>query len=261
LGDVTSSERMLNVKLKKALAWGLWLALVPYALAGPDKDNGRKESLPGHMVDSGTFGVFVNGRRVATETFSVQQDANGSVVKSDFKSEPGAPPASQSSELQLSANGDLIRYEWKEVSPGQAHAFVVPNDSFLVEHSADSAGAKEQEHPFLLPVSTSILDDYFFVDREILAWKYLATGCRQEKGQLQCPADHPTQFGVLDPHSRSSMLVSMQYAAREPVSVHGVQRELNRLELKSDSDEWSLWLDDQFKLIRIVAGNTEIVRD
>jgi hypothetical protein len=252
------------VKGKKVLAWGLWLALIPCALAWPgkEKDNDQKEpNRSGHMVDQGSFGLFVNGRRVATETFSIQQDAAGSLAKAEFKSEPGVDPASQSSELQLAANGDLIKYEWSELSPGQAHAVVVPNDSFLVERSTDKPGAKQQEHPFLLPVSTSILDDYFFVDREILAWKYLASACRQEKGHLECPVGHPAQFGALNPHLRSSMLVSMQFEKREQVPIRGVEHELNRFLLKSDSGDWSLWLDDQFKLIRVVAGNTEIVRD
>ena len=249
------------MKVRTLLAWGLWLVLVAPGLAWPGKSDTKTKDPAGQMVDEGSFGVFVNGRRVATETFSIQQDPTGSLIKSSFKSEPGMAEAAQSSELQLGANGDLVKYEWKESSPGQTHAVVVPNDTFLIERSTDNPGAKQQEQPFLLPASTSVLDDYFFVDRELLAWKYLAIACRQEKGVLQCPANHPTQFGALNPHSRSSLLVNMQFEAREPVAIRGVQRELNHFELKSDADDWGLWLDDQFKLVRIVAGNTEIVRD
>jgi hypothetical protein len=252
------------VKVWKAWAVALSLIVILSAAAWAGKDNEKKDddkASSGHMVDSGVFDVFLNGRRVATETFSVRQDANGSIIKSDFKSEPGMDSAAQSSELQLAPNGALIKYEWQETSPSEAHALVIPNDSFLLERSSDKPGAKEQEHPFLLPASTSILDDYFFVDREILAWKYLATSCRQEKGQLQCPENHPAQFGTLNPHARSSMPVSLQYKGREEVNLHGVQRELNRFDLKSETDDWSLWLNDQFKLVRIEAGNTEVVRD
>ncbi|HEV2716756.1 MAG TPA: hypothetical protein VGU64_15950, partial [Terriglobales bacterium] len=132
-----------------------------------------KEKEPaGQKVDSGSFGVFVNGRRVATETFSIVQNNNGSVANSQFKTEPGADSAAQSSQLELSVNGDLRRYEWKELSPGKAQALILPNDNLLIERSSSTPQDKQEEHPFLLPTSTSILDDYFFIHREILAWKY-----------------------------------------------------------------------------------------
>jgi len=67
----------------------------------------------------------------------------------------------------------------------------------------------------------------------------------------------------LNPHSRSSMLVSMEFADKEKASIHGVERDLYRLNLKSEAGDWQLWLDDQFKLLRILvtADKTEVVRD
>jgi hypothetical protein len=247
------------VKFIKVLSIGACLAAcLAIATATP------KEKEPGgQAVDSGSFGVFVNGRRVATETFSVQQSANGSITTSEFKTPAGTDQAVQSSELQLTSAGDLRRYEWKEVSPGKAQAVVVPNDNLLVERSSGNPQDKQDEHPFLLPASTSILDDYFFIHREILAWKFLNSGCRQDKGQLQCPVGQRTNFGTLNPHARASMLVSLEFSAREKVAIRGVERELIRLSLKGDGTDWALWLDDQFKLVRIViaSDNTEVVRD
>ena len=181
----------------------------------------------------------------------------------EFKTEPGVEPASQSSELQLTASGDIRKYEWKEVSPGKAQAVVVPNDTLLIERSTNNPGDKPEEHPFLLPVSTSVLDDFFFIHREILAWKFLATGCRQDKGQIECPQNQQVKFGVINPHQRSSLLISMAYTGKEKIPVRGVERDLNHFVLKSDAGDWSLWLDDQFKLVRILVAsdNTEVVRD
>ena len=223
----------------------------------------KEKEAPGHMVDSGSFGVFVNGHRVATETFSIQQNGGGSVATSEFKTETGTDQAVQSSELQLGAAGDLRKYQWKEISPGKAEAVVLPNDQFLMERSTNNPQAKQDEQPFLLPASTSILDDYFFIHREILAWRYLAMGCRQDKGQVQCPMNQKTQFGTLNPHARASMPVTLEFLGKEKVSIRGVERELNRFALKSDGGEWALWLDEQFKLVRIAipADNTEVVRD
>ncbi len=239
----------------------LWLLLNSVALAGTGKDKDKESA--DHIVDSGSFGVFMNGHRVATETFSIQQNNNGSVATSEFRTEAAADKAVQCSELRLNASGDIVKYEWKEVSPGQAQAVVLPNENFLIERSHNNPQDKQDEHPFLLPVSTSILDDYFFIHREILAWKFLATGCRQDKGQVQCPVSQRTQFGALNPHQRSSMPVSMEFSGREKITVHGVERELNRFNLKSEGGDWALWLDDQFKVVRILvtSDNTEVVRD
>lgn len=115
----------------------------------------------------------------------------------------------------------------------------------------------------MLPISTSVLDDYFFIHREILAWKYLATGCRQDNGHVACPQSQQVKFGVINPHQRSSLLVSVAFTGKEKVRVHGVERELDHFILKSEAGDWSMWLDDQFKLVRIlvVSDNTEVVRD
>ncbi len=240
---------------------GIWLLLISVVLGATGKDKDKETGV--NVVDSGSFGVFMNGRRVATETFSVEQNNSGSVATSEFKTDASSDRAVQSSELRLSGSGDIVKYEWKELSPGQAQAIVLPNENFLIERSHNNPQDKQEEHPFLLPTSTSILDDYFFIHREILAWKFLAIGCRQDKGQVQCPVSQRTQFGTLNPHQRASMPVSMEFSGREKVPIRGVERELNRFTLKADGGDWALWLDDQFKVVRILVAsdNTEVVRD
>jgi hypothetical protein len=222
-----------------------------------------KKDTNGQMVDSGTLGVFINGRRIATETFSIQQSASGSVISSQFKTEEGTDKAAQSSELQLAPNGDIRKYEWKEISPGKAQATVAPNNEYLVEHISGSPNEKPEDQPFMLPASTSVLDDYVFVHREVLVWRYLATTCKQEKGLVQCPANQKTQFGALNPHQRSSLPLSVEFLGRDKIGIRGTERELNKFILHSEGGDWTIWLDDQFKLQRIfVAGdNTEVVRD
>lgn len=250
------------MKVRPALMYGIaWLLLISSAVADPAKDKEKEPA--GQTVDSGSFGVFMNGHRIATEKFSIQQNNVGSVATSEFKSEPGVEPAAQTSTLELALNGDLKKYEWKETIPGKAHAILVPNDNLLVERSTNNPQDKEEEHPFLLPISSSILDDYFFVHREILVWKYLATGCHQDKGHVACPPNQQVKFGVVNPHQRSSLLVSISFIGKDKLPVHGVEQELNHFVLKSDAGEWSMWFDDQFKLLRILvpSDNTEVLRD
>jgi hypothetical protein len=80
---------------------------------------------------------------------------------------------------------------------------------------------------------------------------------------VSCPQNQQVKFGVINPHQRASLLVSIAYTGKEKIPVRGVERELNHFLLKSDAGEWSLWLDDQFKLVRILvpSDNTEVVRD
>ena len=235
------------------------MLLLPVMAVAGDKDNKAKE---GQMVDSGTLGVFINGHRVATETFSVQQNSGGSVITSQFKTDEGEKSV-QSSELQLTPNGEIRKYEWKELSPGKAQATVAPNNDFLMEHISKSPEEKPEEQPFLLPASTNIIDDYFFIHREVLIWRYLATACRQEKGDVQCPAGQKTQFGALNPHQRSSMPLTVEFTGREKIAIRGSEKELNKFILRSEGGDWTMWLDNQFKLQKILipSDSTEVIRD
>lgn len=240
----------------------LALCLV-FSLASALADSSPDKETTSHVVDSGSFGVFMGGRRVATETFSIHQASDGSSVSSRFESDAGANKAEQSSELQLDGSGNLKSYEWTETSPGSSHATVVPSQDFLLERYSNDLHEKQHEQPFLLPTSTSMLDDYFFIQREVLAWKYLATSCKQENGQISCPLKQSTQLGTLNAHTHESAPVNIQYAGREKVSVRGTQQDLIRLDVKTEAGDWTLWLDNELKLQRMVdpTSNTEVIRD
>ena len=249
--------------LKRLARLGLILVLLlagGLAVYAKDKE---KES-PGQMVDSGSFAVLKNGRRVATEKFSIQKNASGSTVTSQLDAAADVDTAKQNSELRLTPSGDLIRYEWHDVIPGKADLVVTPNDQFLIEKITTAVATKAAEQPFLMPTSTMILDNNSFVQREVLVWRYLASSCKQESGKTLCPKE-PAQFGVLVPQDRTSMKVTVEPVGMEKVKINGTERELLHLHLKDDSGDWMLWLDDQnsFKLVRIVISgdNTEILRD
>jgi hypothetical protein len=239
-------------------AWALVLVVSAFAAA-----MGKENENEGQKVDSGSFGVFMGSHRVGTETFSIYQNQNGSVIESEFKTEGSAQQATQTSEMRLTPSGEIRRYDWRELSPGKSQLTILPNDQVLVQKWTTGPQEKEGEQPYLLPPSTSILDDYFFVHREVLAWRFLATACKQVKGQVQCPIKQRAQFATLNPHQHSSAPATVEFLGREKVMLKGAEQELNKLELKSESGTWHLWLDDQFKLMRIsvVGENTEVVRD
>ncbi len=243
-----------------ALVWSI-AACGSLASAAPMPKEKEKEH-EGKQVDSGSFGVFQNGHRVGTETFSIYQTSTGSVIQSEFKTENAPTQDVQTSELHLTAAGEIRRYEWKELSPEKAESVVTPNEDFLSQKWS-TGEEKEHEQPYLLPASTSILDDYFFIQREVLAWKFLAAACKQEKGQVQCPPRQRAQFGTLNPHQHSSAALSAESLGREKVNLKSGPQELNKLELTNDAGTWQLWLDDQWKVMRmsVVGENTVVDRD
>jgi hypothetical protein len=257
---VKSFFRLLAIVMLLAGCIAAWAAPLP---TDKDKEKDKEAKHEGQEIDSGSFGVFQNGHRVGTETFSIYQTGYGSVIHSEFKTENAPAEAVQTSEMQLTAHGDIRRYEWKELSPGKAQSQIVPNSDFLTQKWRTSPQEKEQEQPYLLPVSTNILDDYFFVHREVLAWKFLGASCKQDKGQLQCPLKQRAQFGSLNPHQHSPAPLSMEFLGREKISLKSGPQDLLKLELKSDASTWQLWLNDQFKVMRmvIVGENTEVDRD
>ncbi len=214
-------------------------------------------------IDSGTFGVFVKGKRVINENFSIHQADGASIVKSQLKEAPGAPEVEQKSELEMGPKGDLIRYDWSAIGGGSLE--VLPKNEFLIERITPPNSTKPAEQPFLMPNTSFILDNNFFVQREVLAWRYLASDCKVEAGQpLKCHKA-PTEFGVLVPQDRTSMRVKIQLVGTEKVTIHSADKQLLRLNLSGDGFEWHLWVDgnDGFKLMRIEipADDIEVVRD
>jgi hypothetical protein len=115
-----------------------------------------------------------------------------------------------------------------------------------------------------MPSTSAILDNNFFIHREVLAWRYLKTNCQSQGGEFRCQKD-PGEYGVLVPQDRTSLHVRLELVGREMVSIRGTQRELLRLDLKGEAFSWALWVDDkdQFKLVRVLIpdDNTEVVRD
>ena len=246
--------------IRSVLSLACVFACMSSFAAAKDKE---KPKQPGtKVVDSGTFGVFSSGTRVATEKFSIEQGATGSRISSQFKSAQGEQVAEQTSEMQLTPSTELRVYEWKETSPEKMTASVAPNDAFLIETFTSGPDNKTHDQNFLLPASTAILDDYFFIHRELLAWKYLASACKQNGGAPTCPLHQKVQFGTLNPHARNSMAVTIEFAGRDKVSIRGGQVELSKFVLSSEAGDWALWLDDNLKLVRLLNdGGTEVVRD
>jgi hypothetical protein len=57
--------------------------------------------------------------------------------------------------------------------------------------------------------------------------------------------------------------LTLEFAGRDKVTIRGTERELNKFVLRSEGGDWTMWLDDQFKLQRILiaSDSTEVIRD
>ena len=236
-------------------AFALVLVMCASALfaKSKEKDSAAK------VMDSGKFGIFVNGNRVGTEAFTVEQTTTGSRTHCDLTIEQGGSKIEQRSDMQLAQNGDLLRYEWKELSPGKASSVVVPDDKFLLEHLYSTDKAKPFDRPFLMPASTVILDDFFFTHRELLAWRYIGASCKPGE-QCNLPK---TKFGGLVPHTASPIEINIEYKGVENVTFKGAPAQMSRFDLAVDGVNWSMWMDKEYKIQRILVpdSNTEVLRD
>jgi hypothetical protein len=213
----------------------------------------------GQVIDSGSFGVYVNGARVATETFKIEQRPDISIARSELKAQDGA---TQRSEMELTPQGNIVHYGWEQLQPRRQQVTVVPKDEFLSETINAGPNQKTFNVPHLMPHSTPILDDNFFLHREILMWRYLAAGCTSKPGGLEC-STAPQQFGVLVPSQHLAEKVTIDYKDREKISLKGKQIECSTFRLHTEESDWVVFLDDQEKMVRIVASDAglEVVRD
>jgi hypothetical protein len=212
------------------------------------------------QIDSGKYGIFVSGNRVGTETFNIEQTATGSITHCDLTIDENGSKIEQRSDMQLTTSGDLLHYEWKELSPGKASSVVVPDDKFLLEHLYTGEKAKPFDRPFMMPASTVVLDDFFFTHRELLAWRYIGQSCKPADGQCTMPK---TKYGGLVPHNATPITDSIEFKGIEKVNIKGSDRQLRRFDLEQDDVIWSMWMDDDYKVIRILvpSNNTEVLRD
>jgi hypothetical protein len=235
----------------------LFLSVLVFSCSVCAEQKGKKET--GKVVDAGSFGIFLNGRRIGTETFHIEERTGVSVANSQIKVDDGNQKADQTSEMQITPKGELRLYTWKSIGPVKEESSVEPKDEFLVQHVIP-ADLKKQDIPYILPLATVILDDNFFSHREILVWRYLATGCLRKDEQLVCG---PSHFGILVPRQHTSSSAVMELIGIEKIKLKGVDVELNKIKLESDGVQWLLWVDDQYKVVKmsVPAGNVEIVRD
>jgi hypothetical protein len=259
--------------IKSMILSGVLLAAS--GLNAGDKDKGAADKTESKVVDQGSFGIYLDGKRIGTETFKIEQHADYGIATASLKVDDGKMKAEQTAEMRMSPNGDLRSYIWHATVPQVEESSVEPQKELLVEHLVPT-DQKKMDVPHLLPVSTVILDDNFFSQRELLLWRYLLTGCVWKEGQgRMCGSG---SYVVLVPRQHASVTATMEAAGVEKIMVKGVERQLNKITLSTggsgrviamnepkdaETGQWLLWVDDQFKVIKMTVPGTniEVIRD
>jgi hypothetical protein len=249
--------------------------LAATSLSAGDKDKPPADKLETKTVDSGSFGIYLDGRRIGTETFKIEQRPDFSVATATVKVDDGKSKAEQTSEMRVSPTGDLRSYTWRSSVPQAEESTVEAQKDLLVEHVIP-ADQKKVDVPHMLPVSTVILDDNFFSQREILLWRYLATGCVWKEGQGRLCS--PSSYVILVPRQHAATNATMEFVGVDKTTVKGVEKQLNKMTLKtggpnravmlndqkdSEPGQWLLWVDDQYKIVKMTVPGTnlEVIRD
>lgn len=259
---------------RRVLAATSILALIALSttLNGADKNDKRSTSTATVSVDSGTFGIMIGGRRVASETFHVDQRKDGSTVSSELKFDDTTVKAVQSSEMTMTPDGVLKKYVWKEVTPGKAQIVVEPQDEqFMVAHVYENGGGDPKDTVRPLAPLTSIVDENFFSHMEVILWKYMAFGCKPNaQGQNVCNWK-PLRLPIFVPHQQQSMIVEISFQGTHTGKVDGKDAEFKAFSFvmedpenfKPEGGNCLLWFNDQNKLVKVqvAADNMEVVRD
>jgi hypothetical protein len=246
----------LSIKLRRS--WAILASLVLLASAATAR-NKSVEVPAANLVDEGTFAIFQNGQRVATEDFTIRQLPGSSLASSHLRLDSGGSTLEQTTQLALLPDGSLSRYEWQQLSPARRSATVEPKDQVLMMHTV--AEGKSSDHSFFLTPAAFILDDYVFSSREVLLWRYLATSCKQRDTGDGCDLVR-ARFPVLVPRRSTSGEVFVEFKGYDDTPLNGRPQHLRHFLIETDGPDWHLWLDDKHKLLRISVpdSNIEVLR-
>jgi hypothetical protein len=222
------------------------LLIVTHAFAADSKSTS--------VVDSGQLSIVVNGRKVATENFTMQQGAGGSSVTSRLMFDDGARKAQQESELELGADGAIHKYTWQEKEPGKARLTAEPQDkSFIVvrQKETDAATPKDSTHPVDIG-ATTIVDDNFYSHLQVLMWRYLALSCANQ----QCRFNEQ-KLPVFVPHQEMAQLFTITFEGNDTLRLRQGRTDATKFRVMTEGGEMHLWMQGT-KLMKVLMPTAAI---
>lgn len=227
------------------------LVFLRYALAGfvlilflPDGFSaGKKPS----TNEEGRFGIYVDGKEIGEETYSIQGSPNSyhseSVIA--FKS-PGPANQDVKIETQLTMDENYLpqAYRVKSSIGGktrETEAVFVPGQAtfkYQVNGTPHQSGL--------------LLDDYYVVLDANVFHHFIFVGRLVE-------LDHSIQsLDVVIPQEMDNGVLEIRDAGLEKIEMHGKKKELRHLKVDTGKLQIDLWVDDHRLLYRIALPGKDI---
>jgi hypothetical protein len=211
------------------------------------------------VIDKGTFQILVDGKEVGTESFTIEQRGSDNVTSSQIKVS-GPTKAEQSSTLEMTSDGQLVHYGWKELAPERAETSIDVVQGSVIQRTTFAEQKKPLDIPYMVSPSTTVLDDNFFSHRQLLVWRFLGS-CTVEGAQRKCQA---AKFRVLIPAQHITAVADLEMVGPEKQTIQGVEKDVVHIKLMAGDLEWAIYADpaDSFKIVRISipANKTEVLR-
>lgn len=212
------------------------------------------------IVDSGQLLVVADGKKVATESFTMQQSADGSSVTSRLTFDNGSTKAQQESELELGADGAIRKYTWQEKEPGKARLVAEAQEkSFIVVHMKenDVAAAKDSTHPLDVSV-TNIVDDNFYSHVQVLLWRYFAMSC----GNPQQCRFVEQKLPVFVPHQEMAQVFTITFEGTDTLRLKNGKTEVGKYRVQTEGGEMHVWMNGT-KMVKLLmpSASIEVTRE
>ena len=100
------------------------IAVSIFAGAKASDQKAKKDANGGQVWDSGSFGIFQDGKRIGTEKFNIESRGDFSVATSEIKVDDGTYKANQTAEMKVTPKGELQSYSWHATSPQKEESTV-----------------------------------------------------------------------------------------------------------------------------------------
>jgi hypothetical protein len=198
-------------------------------------------------AQKGKFRDTVAGKEVGSEEFEISSSAGGWLARGNATVKSGNGPETRiTSQLQLTAAGAPVHYEWTTVTGSKKSSASVDFSAGTATIHLQVNGSQPYTQQFFFKSpNVAILDDNLYYQYAILAALY------------DWSARGVQSFSVLIPQELTPGTITVE--ALEPENSGG--KNFNRLRVRSQDLEIILYLDgNRLEKIAVPSSNAEIIR-
>lgn len=210
----------------------LSLALVPAAAGGQNV-----------VLDEGTFAVFMDGRRVGLETFTIRRSGTGQdarvIATADIRVDLTDGPLRMAPALEAVGPDLTVAAYQNKISGTQEEEIALSSSGGrLVARSRSQRGERVREYratPATLVLDHWVAHQHFFLHSRLAAGEQ--------------------QLGVVVPRAGRELQLRVADVSTETVSVGGRELSARHLRLEGGGETRHVWLDEDGRVLRVSYGD------